>query len=335
MKIYLASFYSGRAGSAGTGSVHMRTSRLMRHYPHFLESFFYIQKRTAVVDNIRKYKNKNKIFLDSGAFSMFTQDVKVDLKAYAKFIRGNSDIVEVASNLDAIGKGNERLSYDRQKQLESMGVDVKPVHHVRDHDDWLKRYLDEGYDYIFLGGMVPENTATLTKWLDHVWSKYLTHADGTPKVKVHGFGLTRPALMFRYPWYSVNSTSWVTHARNGGIFLDIAQSGTIQDFKIEFGSRSFKRRDPKSLHFDCLRTAERKVVLKRLEELEAERPKYPDEEIELEKIAGYKMGLNPKALSESYGWRDVANIGYFQRMMNRRTEASIFEFPVRDRRRRN
>ena len=82
MKIYLASFYSGRAGSAGTGSVHMRTSRLMRHYPHFLESFFYIQKRTAVVDNIRKYKNKNKIFLDSGAFSMFTQDVKVDLKAY-------------------------------------------------------------------------------------------------------------------------------------------------------------------------------------------------------------------------------------------------------------
>ena len=49
-----------------------------------------------------------------------------------------------------------------------------PVHHVRDKDYWLQRYLDEGYQHICLGGMVGESTATLRRWLDHVWHRYLT-----------------------------------------------------------------------------------------------------------------------------------------------------------------
>lgn len=289
-------------------------------YPYVLESFHYM--KSSMVKEIRS--DKQTIFLDSGAFSMFTQGVKVDLASYANYIKNHSDIIHVASNLDAIGAGNEQLSYDRQKQLEDMGVDIKPVHHVRDHDEWLVRYLEEGYDYIFLGGMVPENTPTLMKWLDDMWSKYLTNPDGTPKVKVHGFGLTTLSLMTRYPWYSVDSTSWVMTSRFGSIFLDVPQpDGTIRDYKVDFSSRSNKKREIDSWHFETLPLLLQNQILERLEQLEAERPKFPELEAELEKLAGYKIGYNPTALAESYGCRDWANIEYFRRAMNRNVDRFV------------
>ncbi len=318
MKIYMAGYYAGRGVDTEEGSMHLRVSRLIKKYPYWLESFHYIGDRPPLVKMIRS--DQNKIFLDSGAFSMFTQGIEVDLTSYAKFIQEHKDIIDVASNLDAIGRGNEQLSYDRQKQLEAMDVDIKPVHHVRDADHWLQRYLDDGYDYIFLGGMVPENTPTLMNWLDGVWSKYLTNDDGTPKVKVHGFGLTTLSLMFRYPWYSVDSTSWVMTSRFGSIYLDMPQlDGTIKDYKVDFSDKSPRQREANSWHFNSLRPTEQKAVLERLEQLEAERIKAPIE-ADYEKEAGYKMGYYPEALAKSYGWRDYANIEYFRRAMNRRVD---------------
>ena len=46
---------------------------------------------------------------------MFTQGVEVDLKAYAGYVDKNRDIIEIASNLDAIGAGKEQFSFDNQK----------------------------------------------------------------------------------------------------------------------------------------------------------------------------------------------------------------------------
>ena len=40
---------------------------------------------------------------DSGAFTMHTKKIKVDLEEYAQFIIRHRDIIEVAANLDAIG----------------------------------------------------------------------------------------------------------------------------------------------------------------------------------------------------------------------------------------
>jgi hypothetical protein len=73
--------------------------------------------------------------------------------------------------------------------------------------------------------MVPISSPQLRIWLDRIWGKYLTHPDGTPKVRVHGFGLTSVPLMARYPWYSVDSSSWVQLGGMGNIFLP--QFGTL------------------------------------------------------------------------------------------------------------
>jgi hypothetical protein len=291
---------------------------------HVLESYYYL-KSPAKFAKVRE--RGTKIFLDSGAYSMHTKGVKVDLKKFAQCIYTNRDMIEVAANLDAIGGANGAAdSYHNLKKLEGMllpqGLAVLPVHHVRDDDYWIQRYLDEGYPHICLGGMVPESSRTLPKWLDHIWSKYLLNPDGTAKVKVHGFGLTSSKLMFGYPFYSVDSTSWMS-SRYGSCFLDIPQSdGTMMDIKVDFSSRSAKLRRIGSWHYERLSEPHRKKISDRLEQLEANRVKDPEFEARLECQFGFKPGWNPTAFAKSYGWRANFNIHYFERLQSRRVRHS-------------
>lgn len=303
MKIYMAGFYSAH----GAGTPNAMISGISD--PKFvLESYHYMDKRKA--EHIRK--EKKDIFLDSGAFSMFTQGVEVNLAAYAKYIEENSDIIHVASNLDVIGRNNEEASYKNQKELEGYGAIICPVHHARDTDRWLQRYLDEGYDYIFLGGMVPEGTPYLLEWLDHVWGKYLTNPDGSPKIKVHGFGLTTLTLMLRYPWYSVDSTSWVMTSRYGSVYLDLPEAN--KRIKVDFSTQSTKQREVNSWHYKNLRPDERRVIELRLAELDKTRAKNQVVENLVQEATGFLQGYTPHALGEMYGWRDHMNIDFFNRL---------------------
>jgi hypothetical protein len=163
------------------------------------------QPSQYVVDASEKYKLD--LFLDSGAFTAFTQKVQIKIEDYAKYWHNVQQRFTVCSSLDAIG--DPAKTYEHLKDLESLGCYVQPVYHAREPVEWLCRYIDEGYDYIFIGGMVPETTGWLRGWLDGLFTNYLCYRDGTPRVKLHGFGLTDQALMFRYPWHSVDSTSWI------------------------------------------------------------------------------------------------------------------------------
>jgi hypothetical protein len=318
MQIYLGSVYHNGVAQPGSHSIHRRMTKRVRH-PFVMESFHYADTPTLAA--IRR--NKQTIFLDSGAFSAHTRGVRIKLRSYADFISANADIIRVAANLDLIGPGNERWTYQRQKALETMlasdglGQLIIPVHHLRDHFDWLRRYLDDGYRYIGLGGLVGESPSLRRRWLDHVWRQYLTHTDGTPKVKVHGFGcfgLASAELMFRYPWHSLDSTTWIKASHYGGsVWLDFPQAdGGVKDYEITFAENGYGPR-----HYRALAPADRKLVDRRLEQLEAERIRDPEIEAAFKAERGCVMGFNPTALGCSYGLRDLANIGYFYRAMAR------------------
>lgn len=304
MKIYMAGVYAGGRGQSGSSN--LTVANICKPL-YCLESFHYM--KPTMVRQIRK--DGRTIFLDSGAFSMFTQGVDVNLEAYAQYIKDHSDIIHVASSLDVIGRGNEEGSYRNQKTLEGLQVSVCPVHHARDTDEWLERYLAEGYKYIFLGGMVPESTPYLLDWLDHVWGKCLTNPDGSAKVKVHGFGLTTLTLMLRYPWYSVDSTSWVMTSRYGSCYLDLEEGKRI---KVDFSNQSTKQREVNSWHYRNLRPAEQEIILRRLKQLDETRQRNPEVEALVEKATGIPQGYNPEALAEMYGWRDHLNIDFFNRL---------------------
>ncbi len=160
--------------------------------------------------------NKKNLFVDSGAFSAWNQGTEVNVENYINFIKNNLDVIDQYANLDVISDATATLK--NQYIMEKAGLHPIPVFHYGSDESYLKKYCKE-YNYISLGGMVPINTRNLILWLDKLYSKYLTNKKGYPITKIHGFGITSAKLMRRYPWYSVDSTSWAAISRMGAIII--------------------------------------------------------------------------------------------------------------------
>lgn len=283
-KLYLAARYNGHRSDPRSHNPN-QVAAASEKYPYLLESYHYVGK--GQYDEQIRF-NQDKLFMDSGAFSMFTLGIDVDLELYGDYLRSARDYITVASNVDAIGRGKEMESFRNQKLLEEMKlpVPVCPVHHARDDDKWLVRYLDEGYEYIFLGGMVIETTGYLIDWLDHIWDKYLALPDGTARVKIHGFGLTTFEIMERYPWYSVDSTSWVMKGMFGLILIEI--EGRPITLSISRNSKDIHRADKSFWTLDASTRAYVEKIIR-------------DE------------GFDPEELATMYGMRDKWNIRFYKK----------------------
>jgi hypothetical protein len=117
--------------------------------------------------------------------------------------------------------------------------------------------------------MVPVSTVQLIPWLDRMFSEFLTNEKGIPKFKVHGFGLTSLKLMLRYPWYSVDSTSWVMTGRMGSIYMPRFVNGEwIYDrdsWKITVSNRSPDMKDA-GQHFSTMTKTRQGLVMAYLED---------------------------------------------------------------------
>ena len=215
MKVYIAGLYTSNFVKGGTYYDKLTDREREGHDSCVdrLESYHYIGKQTYV-DKIRE--RGDKVFLDSGAFSAFTLGKHIDLPAYCDYIKRNSDIILMASVLDGIG--DPLKTYQNQIAMEELGTRPLPCFHYGEDERYLEYYI-ANYEYITIGGMVPISTPQLILWLDRIWAKYLTDGSGKPRLKVHGFGLTSVPLMTRYPWYSVDSSSWVQLAAHGNIFI--------------------------------------------------------------------------------------------------------------------
>lgn len=221
MKLYLAAIYTSNFHKTGPVYARLtpREQEARNGIEHILESYHYIH-RQSFVEKIRE--DKHNVFLDSGAFSAFTKGVEIDIRGYCDYIKRNQDILEkvdgilCASVLDGIG--DPLKTWQNQQEMERQGAKPLPCFHYGEDEKYLEYYI-ANYDYITLGGMVPISTPQLILWLDRIWDKYLTDGAGRPKIRVHGFGLTTIALMERYPWFSVDSSSWAQISAFGNIML--------------------------------------------------------------------------------------------------------------------
>lgn len=221
MRIYLAGIYTSNFDIGGRiySRLTPEEKKSRDSVAHHLESYHYINKE-SFVRRIRK--DNKKVFLDSGAFSSFSKGVHVDIDGYCEYIKQNMDIVDTvdgilcASVLDSIG--SDRKTYENQKRMETLGVTPLPCFHYGEDERYLEYYV-KNYEYITIGGMVPISTPQLLVWLDRIWEKYLIDGSGRPKIRVHGFGLTSLVLTQQYPWFSVDSSTWVMWAANGMILL--------------------------------------------------------------------------------------------------------------------
>jgi hypothetical protein len=224
--------------------------------PHILESYHYVNSQRHV-DDMRRQGAK--VFLDSGAFSAHSLGVAIDIDAYCDYIKRNMDILRIedgavmASVLDGIG--DPLQTYRNQLYMESQGAKPLPCFHFGEDIRYLEWYV-ANYEYITIGGLVRRTAEDQRVWLDRIWPTMLD-GSGRPKLKVHAFGMTAPWLMERYPWYSVDSSSWIQAAAFGSIF-------TSEHGPIAVSSSSPARHDT-GRHLTTLTDPERASVEAMLE----------------------------------------------------------------------
>ena len=232
--------------------------------------------------------NKVELFLDSGAFSAWSQGKEIKIQDYINFIQEHENVIDVYANLDVIG--DAKATWKNQMIMEKEGLNPLPVFHYGEEEKWLRRYLTKGYQYISLGGMVPISTSNLIVWLDQIFSNYITNKEGIPEIKVHGFGLTSLPLMTRYPWCSVDSTSWVVTGRVGSIFIPRYRNGKwIYDensWKIAVSNRSPSNKEA-GKHIETLAPTQKQILLDYIHE------------------KGYKLGRSEfKNVSQTHALQD-------------------------------
>lgn len=234
MKLYLASFSAQEKNYGGADKQEKKylslglTSRLFSnfHLNRMKENF----KSFQYLGEIKKMQNQISLFLDSGAFSAWSKGIEININEYINFIKKYQKYLTVYAVLDDIN--SPEITWKNQKYMEDAGLNPLPVFHYGEDEKWLSECMK--YDYFALGGMVPISNAKLKPWLDKIWRK-LVDKDGYAKFKVHGFGLTSVELMKRYPWYSVDSTSWVMTGRFGSVMCNIGSINKVcfSDKKIQ------------------------------------------------------------------------------------------------------
>lgn len=255
MKLYLAGLFASNFDLTGRvySRLDDREKEMREGVEWYLESYHYINRPKAV-ERIRR--EGRKVFLDSGAFSAFSMGVEVNLDRYCDYVHQNADIIEhidgqpLASVLDAIGDADG--TWKNQRAMEDRGVRPLPCFHYGEPDEVLQYYV-ANYSYITIGGMVPISTPQLKLWLDRIWDEYLTDDKGRPTLKVHGFGLTSLPLMLRYPWYSVDSSTWVQWAANGMVLIP-GKAG-----QVDVSNRS-SRRKIRGQHLDSVSPLETAAI---------------------------------------------------------------------------
>lgn len=150
------------------------------------------------------------LLLDSGGFVARTKGIPIDVKEYARYIRKHK--VTMAFELDT--NNLAETLYNRQYLMTETEAKIIPVYHYSDYQTkdykMLFEFMDK-FDYISIGGVAGEGLGDKEERLlyDFVFS------NTRDKVRVHGLGITALPILKRYPFYSVDSTSWLSAARFG------------------------------------------------------------------------------------------------------------------------
>jgi hypothetical protein len=140
---------------------------------------------------------------------------------------------------------------------------------------------------------------------------------GKPKIKIHGFGIGNVKLLVKYPWYSVDSTSWVRHGGFGKVWFP-AQKNNKFDFINGYGiicSIDTPIKNRNTQHFCGMNKQEKENAKRWLKKIKIPLGNLKQKEIkglgEIEEKQITEIGI----LNYSY-YRYVANIWYFIYLQN-------------------
>jgi len=277
-------------------------------------------------------RNNVKLLCDSGAFTSWNLSQKkkregdanwakhlINIDEYAKFLDKHSDIIYRAVNLDVIP--GEQGSPPTQEQildaaeegwknylyLKSKGHDTIHVFHQGEPLWVLDRMLKE-CDYI---GISPNNDASEAskfRWMDYTF-RHIAESEN-PNIKTHGFAVTSAKLVKRYPWKSVDSSSYSITSALGSVLTKYGRI-YVSDQNHNKEDHILKKPDLIKKHINDYLMERIGYGIKSMSDRRQQRPVNCPQclhEIEVyEKIQAYKP-------------RNFANIIYYQELQEERRE---------------
>lgn len=280
---------------AGRGSRYLEMSddpmavTYREHVQRRLFSYHYIVDNKADQhEHLHCHQRGVDCFLDSGAFSAFTKGLAIDLPAYSAYALEQAARYRLIAALDVIGDAEASWSnYLWMLEQGSVPFDkLMPCFHYGEPYEALDRMASLAH-YIAIGGVAQLGSGPkLIEWLDHIWSRYLTNKDGTARTNVHGFAVTGIEPMLRYPWASVDSSSWIMQAGTGVCSLYVPSGNRMRGIKILFTEANANAGKVDGWHYDQIAPQVREVVDKELMALggfTAEHAKYH---------YGYRFAIN-------------------------------------------
>jgi hypothetical protein len=178
---------------------------------HVLVSYAYQEGNLSKLT--KTYKSAiHDLYLDSGAYTVFTGRKKISLKEYLIFLRKYGDLFTERFSLDD-RFDNAYHNLLNQQDLEEALKDKawKPIPVIHDFVDpygEFEMYVDYGYAYIALGSMGARKKIPL-KILEKIRTNY-------PDIKIHMFGSLNLDMLKTYRPYSADSAGWMHQAGKGG-----------------------------------------------------------------------------------------------------------------------
>ena len=144
---------------------------------------------------------------------------------YAAFVKEYAHAIDYYATVDVLF--NPEMSWEVLKYMEGEhGLNPVPVIHYNTPIKWIEKHLEEGYDYLGIGGLGQEiSKSSYYGWADKVYSVICDPKTKLPTVRTHGFAMTAYDLLIRYPWWSVDSASWAKAGGFGRLYVPRTQSG--------------------------------------------------------------------------------------------------------------
>jgi hypothetical protein len=187
----------------------------IEHAKSFLVSYYDLKQPEKLFKFLKEFPI-NDLFLDSGAFSAFTQNAQIDIDNYINFIKKTETKLSVYANLDVIGE--YETTYKNWIYMKENGVSPLPVIHYGAPRSFFDLYFKKHkVSYLALGGLVPyvKRKHKIRAWLDNC---FCILKDYWP-VKIHLFGVTTQWILERYPAYSCDSTGWISGSRHRSLSI--------------------------------------------------------------------------------------------------------------------
>ena len=183
----------------------------------FLMSYFYVLSQTPGKTLLMWDQDPTKeILIDSGGYSARVAFKNISLEGYMKFLEFmfSGKFKGTVKRCMVLDGHNLKETLENQKALEDAGYKPIPIYHWSEFasddreiiQDWIKKY-----DYIATGGVAAHGLKQKQKkqFYDYVFK----HT--RDKIKVHGLGMSSIKPCETYPFYSVDSSTWLQFEKFG------------------------------------------------------------------------------------------------------------------------